>query len=229
MKYAIQQAPFDVLGEAEMLFDLSPRGLELQDLLIGERLPILPLRLNLQSFGAAILTSNYSQLLGGYLLRENLAVTHLINISIHQARDQGLAKAEAGVNGRDLPVGSDGIGSKQNSRRLREDHLLHHHSEVNFAVIKAASNAIGDRCLGVQRCPALANVLQDCLFPQDVQIRILLASEGGRREILSGCAGPYGIGPLVPKPGEMAAHLLINVFGNGYLFDEPANHNAELR
>jgi hypothetical protein len=54
---------------------------------------------------------------------------------VSMAGDQGLTKAEAGVNGRHLPVGSEGIGSKQNSCRLREDHLLHHHRQVDFRVI----------------------------------------------------------------------------------------------
>ena len=38
-----------------MFFDLSDHVLELQNLLIRERLPILPLRLNLLFFRAAIL------------------------------------------------------------------------------------------------------------------------------------------------------------------------------
>ena len=50
----INQTPFDVLGAAEMFFDLSAHALKLQNLLIRQRLPVLPLRLNLLFFRTAI-------------------------------------------------------------------------------------------------------------------------------------------------------------------------------
>jgi len=56
---------------------------------------------------------------------------------------------------------SDGIGSKQDSGHLREDHLLHNHSQGDFPVVEAVLQAVGDYPLGKERCPALADVLQD--------------------------------------------------------------------
>ena len=82
-----------------MFFDLSAYALKLQNLLIRQRLPVLFLRLNLLFFRTAIFQGINSQLLGGYLLLDNLAVTHSVGISIHQAGDQGLAKSEAGIDG----------------------------------------------------------------------------------------------------------------------------------
>src|SRR4051812_29522869 len=99
IKCIINQTPFDVLGTAEMFFDLSTHALKLQNLLIGERLPVLPRRLNLLFIRSAIFYRINSQLLGGYLLIDNLAVTHFIDISIHQTGNQGLTKSEAGING----------------------------------------------------------------------------------------------------------------------------------
>src|SRR5215472_1777767 len=49
-----------------------------------------------------------SQLLGGYLLLDNLAVTYFIAIRIYQSGDQGLTKSEAGINGYYPPMRSDG-------------------------------------------------------------------------------------------------------------------------
>lgn len=71
----------------------------------------------------------------------------------------GVAKPEAGVNGQHFPIGSDGIGSKHNSRRLREDHLLNNHRHVDFSVAEAVLNAVNDRPFGKQRGPALADML----------------------------------------------------------------------
>ncbi len=82
-----------------MFFDPSAHALELQNLLIRQRWTILQLGLNLLFFRTAIFQGMNSQLLGGYLLVDNLAVTHFIDISIHQAGDQGLTKTEAGING----------------------------------------------------------------------------------------------------------------------------------
>src|SRR5947209_14287932 len=100
-----------------------------------------------------------SQFLSGYLLIDNLAVTHFIAISIHQAGDQGLTKSEAGINGYHFPVRSDGIGSKHNSCRLREDHLLHNHRQMDFPVVEAVLKAVHYSPLGKERCPALADML----------------------------------------------------------------------
>ena len=54
MEHAVRQAPFDVLGVAEMFFDLSAQLIELQDLLVGERRFVLPLGFDLRFFRAAV-------------------------------------------------------------------------------------------------------------------------------------------------------------------------------
>src|SRR5205814_7452009 len=107
-------------------------------------------RLNLLFFRTAIFQGIHSQFLGGYLLLDNLAVTHFIAISIHQAGDQSLTKSEAGINGYHLPVRSDGIGSKQNSCRLREDHLLNNHRQMDLTVVEAVLKAVSYCPLGKQ-------------------------------------------------------------------------------
>lgn len=49
VKCIISQTPFDVLGAAEMCFDLSAQAREAQNLLIRQRWAVLLLRLNLQT------------------------------------------------------------------------------------------------------------------------------------------------------------------------------------
>src|SRR6266568_8090882 len=97
IKCIVNQTPFDVLGATEMFFDLSAYAFKLYNLRIRQRLLILPLPLNLLLFRTAIFQSINSQFLGGYFLIDNLAVTHFIDIRIHQARNHGLTKSEAGI------------------------------------------------------------------------------------------------------------------------------------
>src|SRR5258708_3935754 len=59
--------------------------------------------------------------------------------------------------------------------------LMHNHRQMDFPVDEAVLKAVHDCPLGKQRCPALADMLEDCLFSEKVQIRILLACKGGRR------------------------------------------------
>ena len=54
IKCILSQTPFDVLGVAEMFFDLSAYAPKLQNLLIRQRLPVLHLGLNLLFFRTAI-------------------------------------------------------------------------------------------------------------------------------------------------------------------------------
>ena len=99
IKCIINQTPLDVLGAAEVFFDRSAQALKLQNLVIRQRLCVLPLGLDLLFLRAASFYGIQSQLLGGYLLIDNLAVPHLIAISIHQPGDQGLTKPKAGIDG----------------------------------------------------------------------------------------------------------------------------------
>ena len=125
-------------------------------------------------------------------------------------------------------MSSDGIGGKQNSRHLRQDHLLNNHRQIDCTVVEAVLKAVRHRPVGKERRPALADMLEDRLLSDDVQIRILLACKGGRREILCGCARSHRIGVFLSKPGEDAGDRFLNVFGDGYAFDDPANLSAQL-
>ena len=124
------------------------------------------------------------ELLGRDCPGDDLAVPHLVDVRVHQAGDQGLAEAEAGLDGDDLPVGGDRVGREQDAGRLRDDHPLHDHGHVDLPVVEAVPQAVGHGPLGEQGCPAPADVLEDRGRPHDVQVRVLLAREGGRRQVL---------------------------------------------
>jgi hypothetical protein len=48
-------------------------------------------------------------------LRRRLAVPHLVDVGVHEAGDQRLAEAEAGLDRGDLPVARDGVGREQDA------------------------------------------------------------------------------------------------------------------
>ena len=121
----------------------------------------------------------------------------------------------------------DGVGREQDAGRLREDHLLHDHGHVDLPVVEAVPQAVGHGPLGEERGPAPADVLEDRRRPHDVQVRVLLAREGGRRQVLRRRAGSDGVGGLLAEPGERAGDRRRQIVGDGDPFDGPADLRAE--
>ena len=227
LEVVVDQAPFDVLRAAEVRFDPPPELHEPHDLRIRQRRLLLPLRVDRHFLRPAGRQGVDGTLLGGDRLGDDLAVAHLEDVRVHQAGDQGLAEAEAGVHGGDLPVARDGVGREQDAGRLREDHLLHDHGHVDRPVVDAVAQAVGHGPLGEQRGPAPADVLEDRRRPHDVQVRVLLAGEGGRRQVLRRRAGSDGVGGLLAEPGERAGDRRREIVGDGDPFDGPADLRAE--
>ena len=227
LEVVVDQAPFDVLGAAEVRFDPPAQLREPHDLRIRQRRLLLPLRLDRLFLRPARRRGVDGELLGADRPGDDLAVAHLVDVRVHQAGDQGLAEAEAGLHGGDLPVARDGVGREQDAGRLREDHLLHDHGHVDLAVVDAVPQAVGHGPLGEQRGPAPADVLEDRRRPHDVQVRVLLAREGGRRQVLRRRAGSDGVGGLLAEPGERAGDRRRQIVGDGDRFDGPADLRAE--
>ena len=80
--------------------------------------------------------------LAGDRLGDDVAVAHLEDVRVDQARDQRLAQAEAGLHGGDPPVARDRVGGEEDAGRLREDHPLHDHRHVDRC---------GGRCRAARR------------------------------------------------------------------------------
>ena len=168
-----------------------------------------------------------AHLLGADRLADDLAVAHLEHVRVHQARDQGLTEAEAGLHGGDPPVARDGVGREQDAGHLREDHLLHDHGHVDRTVVEAVPQAVGHGPIGEQRGPAAADVLEDRGRAHDVQVSVVLAGEGGRRQILCRRAGSDGVGSLLAELSERAGDRRREIIRDGDPFDGPADLRAE--
>ena len=158
---------------------------------------------------------------------DDVAVPHRVDVRVHQAGHQGLAEAEAGLDGGDLPVRRDGVGCEEDAGRLREDHLLHDDGHVGLPLIEAVPQAVGHGPLGEERGPTPTDVLEDRRRPYDVQVRVLLSREGGRRQVLRRRAGSDGVGGLVAETGERAGDSRRQIVGDGESFDGPADLRAE--
>ena len=127
------QAPFDVLGAAEVRLEPPAELHEPHDLRIRQRWLLLPLRLDRLLPRPPGRRGVDGKLLGGDRPGDDLAVPDLVDVRVHQAGDEGLTEAEAGLHGGNLPVGADGVGREQDAGGLREDHLLHDHGHVRPA------------------------------------------------------------------------------------------------
>jgi len=92
------------LWTTEVPLDPSSQLGEPYDLLIRQRRPLLPLRVDRHLLSPATRQGVDGNLLCGHRVGDDLAVAHLVGVRVHQARDQGLAEAEGGFHGHDFAV-----------------------------------------------------------------------------------------------------------------------------
>jgi hypothetical protein len=110
---------------------------------------------------------------------------------------------------------------------VRVDQLLHDDRHVDLPVVEAVAQAVGHGPLGEQRGPTPADVLEDRGRARDVQERVVLTSEGGRRRVLRRRARSDGVGDLVAAAGEREGDRRRDVVGDGGPFEGPADLRAE--
>ena len=151
---------------------------------------------------AAVGRRLYGDHLGGDGLSDDLTVSHMVGVGVHQAGDHGLTEADTGLHAHDFSVRGHGVGREQDPGCLREDHLLDDDGHVDQAVIEAVLQPVGHGPLGEQRGPALLHTLDDGRRSHHVQVRVLLAGEGSRRQILRSRAGTDGVGRVLAEPGD---------------------------
>jgi hypothetical protein len=96
-----------------------------------------------------------------------------------------------------------------------------------FPVVKAVPQAVGHGPRSEQRCPAPADVLEDRHRPHDVQVRVVLASEGGRRQVLCRRTRSDRVGGSLAEPGERAGYRRRKIVGDGDPLEDPADLRAE--
>ncbi len=226
LEVVVDPTPFDVLGAAEVRFDPLAELHEPHDLRVRQCRLILVRPLDRLFLCSTCRRGVDGAPLGGDVLHDDLAVVHLVDVGVHEAGDEGLAKTEGGLHGGDLSVGRDGVGGEEDAGRVREDHLLHDHGHVDLPVVEAVAQAVGHGPLGEQRGPASADVLDDRRRPHDVQVRVLLAREGGRRQILRRRARSDRVGDSLTEPRECACDRRHHVVRDDDPFEGPSDLRA---
>ena len=221
------QAPFDVLGAAEVRLDPPAQLREPHDLRIRQHRLVLQFRVDRLFLRPAPRRGADGEPLGADRRGDDLAVAHRVDVRVDEAGDQGLAEPEAGLHGDDPPVPRDGVGREQDARRIGEDHLLHDHGHVDCTVVGTPALPVGHGALGEQRGPAPADVPEDRRPAHDVQVRVLLPGEGGRREVLGRRAGADGVRRILAESGESAGDRRREIAGHGGLVEDPADLRAE--
>ena len=133
----VDQAPFDVLGATEVRLDPSAELHQLHDLGVRQGGFALPLRLDRPLMGSTPRRGEDGNLLGADSPMDDFPAADRVDVCVHDARDQCLAEAEAGLHGGDVAVARDRVGREQDAGRLREDHLLHDHGHPDTALVHA--------------------------------------------------------------------------------------------
>src|SRR6266567_1864912 len=110
---------------------------------------------------------------------------------------------------------------------MREDHLLHDNGHVELPVVEAVPQAVGHGPLREERSPAPADVLEYRRRPYDVQVRVLLACERGRRQVLCRRARADGVGSLRTEPGERVGDRRRQIVRDDGPFEVPADLRGE--
>ncbi len=214
-------------GALEMRLDAPTQRGESHHLLVGQRRLVLSRRLDRVLLCPAHRRGSDGELLGGDRLVDDAAVPHPVGVRVDQARDERLAKSEAGLDGGDRAVRRDGVGGEHHTRSVRRDHLLHDHGHVNGAVVDAVAQAVGHGPLGEQRCPAPADVVEDRRRPRDVQVGVVLAGERRGRQVLGRRTRPHGVRDVRAQPDDRRGDRRRDIVGYGDRFDRPADVGAE--
>ena len=94
-------------------------------------------------------------------------------------------------------------------------------------MVDAVPQAVGHGPLGEQRGPAPTDVLEDRGRPHDVQVRVLLAREGGRRQVLCRRARSDGVGGLLAETSEREADRRRQIVRDGDPLEGPADLRAD--
>ena len=228
LELVVDQAPLDVLRAAEVRLDPPAELREPHDLRIGQRRLLLPLRLD------RLLLRPARRRARGWRAAWRRSSWRRPRRRAPGRRPGSPGRRPAPRRGRSRPrwrrpSGSPVTGSAVNRMPAasREHHPLHDDGHVDRAVVDAVAQAIGHGPLGEQRRPAPADVLEDRRRPHDVQVGVLLAGEGGRRQVLRRRAGPDGVGGLLAERGERARDRRCEVVGDGDPLDGPADLRAE--
>ena len=151
--------PLDVLRAAEVLLDTCPESGDLVQLRVAEDVAAALEHRARSGFDDEVL-------------------------GIHGARHELLAETPNRFDHCALAASGDGVGGEEHARALGIDHSLHDHREPEAARREIVSLAIRDGAVIPERCPALADRVEDGVLSSDAEDGVLLACEARVGQVL---------------------------------------------
>ena len=109
-----------------------------------------------------------------------------IVVGIHGSRYEPITETADGVDRGATATAGDWLGGEQDSRRVRSNHVLDHDREPEPGIGHVVRRAIRDDALVPERRPAAADGVDDFVFSEDVEDRVLLPCEARLGEVLGG-------------------------------------------
>ena len=116
------------------------------------------------------------------LVRVDGALNHILAQAVSARHEHGVAKARLGVDG------------EHHTRRrdIGAHHLHHADRQRDLEMVEALVDPVMNGAIGEQAGETTAARVEQTLFALDVEIRILLAGEARRRQVLGGRRAPHG-------------------------------------
>ena len=116
------------------------------------------------------------------LVRVDGALNHVLAEAVGARHEDGVAKARLGVDG------------EHHTRRgdIGAHHLHHADRQRDLEVVEALVDSVVNGAIGEEAGEATAARVEQALLALDVEIRILLAGEARRRQVLRSCGAAHG-------------------------------------
>ena len=186
--------PFDVHRAAVVLLDALAHPGQFGDLVVDQRLHLLPLERHLdraRDLGLRI------DRVADQLLRDDAVDDVQRDLVDHEmvrrdlARHHRLAEAEVRIDDDHRAVAVGRVDGEHHAGGVGIGHLLHAHADGQPLVVEALVGAVGDGAPGVQAGDAAAHVLQHLVGAADPQVGVLLAGEARAGQVFGGGAGAH--------------------------------------
>ena len=232
---ALVNAPLHVHVAAIMSFNFLSAFSQFLDLSVGKLLLVLLVQGNDYFFAIAGCLAYQLNILSVNIFLNDFASCFINSIVIrsYSALYYIFAQTPSAFDKNVLVVAGSNVNGEHNACSLGEYHHLHGSGESYVQMVKALFFTIVHSAVGKAGRIALLNLCYDSSSAFNVQISILLTSEGSVRQVLSGSAGAnshegIGLANLFAQLFISLCNQLLQVGRHFLVHDSLANFSAHL-
>src|SRR5512136_149766 len=222
-KLPSHDGPLEVLGYPVVVLRDLPEFREPLHLAVGEHGGLLLVRGDFHGLRPLFPFGNdHLELLGEQPVHDLLGPV-VVDVLVWRARsrDHRLPETPGPLDDGEGLAG-DRVGGEHDAGLLGRHEFLDHHGDVHAPVIEALLRPVVDGPRPVEGGPALLDRPDEIPVPLDVQVGLLLAREGGVRQVLGRGARADRDDRFAPEGPVGLADLLLEVLGDGDREDELA-------